>query len=154
MRAGEASPELAILVVEDNADHLELILMALRESCDAGRIACASSGQDAIDFLLGRGAHKDRDARKQPRLVILDVKMSPMDGVAVLTAMRADPLTQSVPVVMLTATAEKAELDKCYETGANSVVRKSENFDELRRKMQRVYEFWVTVNEANRNSRV
>ncbi|HSI52502.1 MAG: response regulator [Ramlibacter sp.] len=154
MRAGETPPDLAILVVEDNPDHLELILMALRENCDAGRIASAAGGQEAMDFLHGRGAHQGRDARKQPRLVILDVKMNPMDGVAVLKAMRDDPLTQAVPVVMLTSTVERSELDKCYEAGANSVVRKSEDYDELRRKMQRVYDFWVTVNEANRNSRV
>jgi two-component system response regulator len=45
-------------------------------------------------------------------------------------------------------------LDRCYEAGANSVVRKAADYDELRRKMRQMYEFWITVNEANRNSRV
>jgi CheY-like chemotaxis protein len=75
-------------------------------------------------------------------------------GLDVLRAMRADALTQSVPVVMLSGSNEKAELDRCYEAGANSVVRKTADHDELRRKMKQVYEFWITVNEANRNSRV
>jgi two-component system response regulator len=146
--------DIAILVVEDNADHRELAVAALNECCDPARIVTAIDGADALDFLFGRGAHDGRDVRKQPRLVILDINLPRMDGIAVLKAMRDDPLTQSVPVVMLSGTSEKAELDRCYEAGANSVVRKALDYDELRRKMRQVYDFWITVNEANRNSRV
>ncbi len=129
-------------------------MLALRECCDPARIATASDGTEALDFLFGRGIHDGRDTRKQPRLVILDMKLTRLHGLDVLKAMRADPLTQSVPVVMLSSSTEKPELDSCYEAGANSVVRKSLDYEELRRKMRRVYDFWVTVNEANRNSRV
>jgi len=146
--------DIAILVVEDNPDHRELTTLALRECCDASRIATASDGAQALDYLLGRGAHEGRDVRKQPRVVILDIRMAGVDGLEVLKTLRADPRTQSVPVVMLSGSAEKAELDSCYEAGANSVVRKSLVYDELRRKMRQVYDFWVTVNEANRPSRV
>jgi CheY-like chemotaxis protein len=146
--------DIAILVVEDNPDHRELTVLALRECCDPARIATASDGVEALDFLFGRGVHDGRDTRKQPRLVILDMKMTRLHGLDVLKAMRADPLTQSVPVVMLSSSTEKPELDNCYEAGANSVVRKSLDYEELRRKMRQVYDFWVTVNEANRNSRV
>jgi CheY-like chemotaxis protein len=149
-----APSDVLILVVEDNPDHRELALQALQEHCDPARIATAVDGVDALDYLLGRGAHAGRDVRKQPRLVVLDIGLPRLDGVGVLKAMRAEPATQSVPVVMLSASAEKAELDRCYEAGANSVVRKSIDYEELRRKMRQVYEFWVTVNEANRNSRV
>ncbi len=146
--------DIAILVVEDNPDHRELTLLALRECCDPARIATAADGVDALDFLFGRGPHEGRDTRRQPRLVILDMKLTRLHGLDVLKAMRADPLTQAVPVVMLSSSTEKTELDSCYEAGANSVVRKSLNYDEMRRKMRQVYDFWVTVNEANRNSRV
>ncbi|HSH92427.1 MAG TPA: response regulator [Ramlibacter sp.] len=149
-----ATPDIAIYVVEDNPDHLELTVMALQEYCDPSRIATATDGIEALDYLLGRGAHEGRDVRKQPRLVILDMKLTRMHGVEVLKALRASPLTQSVPVVMLSGSTEKPELDSCYEAGANSVVRKSTDAAELRHKMKQVYEFWVTVNEANRNSRV
>ena len=149
-----APVEIAILVVEDNPDHLELALLALRECCDPARIASAADGQEALDFLFARGNHATRDPRRQPRLVILDMKMARLDGLGVLKAMRGNPLTQAVPVVVLSSSTEKSELDSCYEAGANSVVRKSTDFEELRGKMRRVYDFWVTVNEVNRNSRV
>jgi CheY-like chemotaxis protein len=146
--------DIAILVVEDNPDHRELTVLALRECCDPARIATAADGEEALDFLFGRGIHTGRDTRKQPRLVILDMKLTRLHGLEVLKAIRANTLTQSVPVVMLSGSTEKNELDSCYEAGANSVVRKSPDYEEMRRKMRRVYDFWVTVNEANRNSRV
>lgn len=146
--------DIAILLVEDNPDHLELTLTALHECCDPSRIVAAVDGVDALDYLFARNAYADRDPRKQPRLVILDMRLPKLDGVAVLRAMREDPLTQSVPVVMLSGSSDRAELDRCYEAGANSVVRKALDYDELKRKMRQVYEFWITVNEANRNSRV
>jgi CheY-like chemotaxis protein len=146
--------DIAILLVEDNPDHRELTLLALRECCDPARIVAADDGIEALDFLFGRGSYEGRDTRKQPRLVILDMKLTRLHGLDVLKAMRGNPLTQSIPVVMLSSSTEKSELDSCYEAGANSVMRKSLDYDELRRKMNKVYDFWMTVNEANRNSRV
>lgn len=146
--------DVAILLVEDNPDHRELTLLALRERCDPAHIAVAADGAEALDFLFARGEYAGRDARRQPRLVILDMKLVHVHGLDVLKAMRGDPRTQAVPVVMFSSSSDKAELDSCYEAGANSVVRKSPDFEELRRKVHRVYDFWMTVNEANRASRV
>jgi two-component system response regulator len=146
--------DIALLIVEDNPDHRELIVAALAERCERSRIATAADGVEALDFLFGRGPHEGRDIRKQPRLVILDLKMGRKDGLEVLKAMRDDERTASVPVVMLSSSSEKRELDSCYEAGANSVVRKTIDYNELRHKMGKVYDFWITVNEANRHSRV
>jgi len=149
-----ATPDVAILIVEDNPDHRELTLGALGECCDPARLVAVADGTEALDFLFGRGSFDGRDVRKQPRLVILDIRLTRVHGLEVPKAMRADPATQSVTVVMLSSATEKAELDSCYEAGANSVVRKSLEYEELRHKMRQVYEFWVTVNESNRASRV
>ncbi len=146
--------DITILVVDENPDHRELTVLALRECCDAARIATAPDGVQALDFLFGRAAYDGRDTRKQPRLVILELQMARLHGLDVLKAMRANPLTQSLPVVVLSSATDKPELDSCYEAGANSIVRKSSDDDELHRKMRMVYDFWVTVNEANRNSQV
>jgi CheY-like chemotaxis protein len=146
--------DTAILVVEDSAQDRELVVSALSEYCHPRRIATAADGEEALDFLFGRGRHQGRDARRQPRLVILDLKLGRMSGLEVLHAMRADPLTEAVPVVMLSGSADKAELDRCYAAGANSVVRKSADYEEMRRKLRQVHGFWLTVNEGHRDSRV
>jgi CheY-like chemotaxis protein len=146
--------DIAILVVDDNPDHRELTVQALKECCDPARIATADDGLAALDFLFAQGVHQGRDARKQPRLVVLDMKLTRLHGLDVLQALRADPRTQGIPVVMLSASSDKEALDSCYEAGANSVVRKTTDYDELRRKMRQMHDFWMTVNESNRHSRV
>lgn len=137
----------AILVVDDNPDHLELTLMALAESCDPGQVMTAADGVEALDYLLGRGAHAGRDIARQPRLVILDMKLVRMNGLEVLRAIRADPRTATVPVLMHSSSTEKNDIAACYAGGANGYIGKATDYDELRRKMRQAYEFWVTVNE-------
>jgi CheY-like chemotaxis protein len=146
--------DFAIFVIDDNPDHRELTVLALRECCNPARIGTAADGVEALDHLFGRGSYEGRDTRKQPRLVLLDINLIRLHGLEVLKAMRRDAATHAVPVVMLSSSDDKLELDSCYLAGANSVVRKSVDFEELRRKMKQVYDFWMTVNEAHRNSRV
>jgi two-component system response regulator len=140
----------AILVVDDNPDHLELTVMALAECCDAGEIATASDGVEALDYLFGRGAHASRDTAQQPRLVLLDMKLVRLHGLEVLKAVRQDPRTATIPVVMHSSSTEKSDIAACYAHGANSYVRKDTDYDELRRKMRQLYEFWLRVNERCR----
>ena len=146
--------DAAVLVVDDNPDHLELTVMALSECCSAERIVTAQDGVEALDYLYGRGRHADRDTRKQPSLVLLDMKLIRLNGVQVLRAIREDPRTATIPVIMHSSSIEKGDIAACYANGANSYVRKATDFDELRRKMRQVHDFWMTVNERFRHSGV
>lgn len=141
-----------ILVVDDNPDHLELTVMALSECCDPAGIATVSDGVEALDYLFGRGAHAGRDTSRQPRLVILDMKLVRLHGLEVLKAIRADARTAKLPVVMHSSSTEKSDIAASYVYGANSYVRKSTDYDELRRKMRQLHDFWMTVNERYNES--
>jgi CheY-like chemotaxis protein len=140
----------SILVVDDNPDHLELTTMALAECCDSAEIATAGDGVEALDYLFGRGAYAGRDTARQPRLIILDMKLVRMHGLEVLKAVRADSRTAGIPVVMHSSSTEKRDIAACYANGANSYVRKATDYDELRRKMRQVHDFWLTVNEKDK----
>lgn len=137
----------SVLVIDDNPDHLELTLMAMGECCDPREVVTATDGVEALDYLFGRGAHAGRDTSRQPRLVILDMKLVRMHGLEVLQAIRADPRTATIPVVMHSSSTEKRDIAACYAHGANSYVRKATDYDELRRRMRQVLDFWLTVNE-------
>ncbi|MBC5766963.1 response regulator [Ramlibacter albus] len=142
--------DASILVVDDNPDHLELTVLALGECCDPSLVHTASDGVEALDYLLGRGTYAGRDVARQPRVVILDMKLVRMHGLDVLKAIRQDPRTATIPVVMHSSSTEKNDIAACYANGANSYVRKATDFDELRRKMRQVHDFWMTVNERSR----
>ena len=140
----------SILVIDDNPDHLELTVMALGECCDPRDVVTCSDGVEALDYLFGRGEHAARDTMLQPRLVILDMKLVRMHGLDVLRAIRQDPRTAGIPVVMHSSSTEKSDIAACYANGANSYVRKATDYDDLRRKMRQVHDFWIDVNESPR----
>jgi len=137
-----------ILVVEDNPDHLELAVLALEEHSVDTEIVAARDGAGALDFLLGAGAYADRDTKKQPNLILLDIRLPKLSGLDVLRSIRANPLTSSVPVVMLTSSGEASDIASSYQGGANGFVRKPVDFGAFSDKLNRLQDYWLCVNEA------
>src|SRR5712692_1067130 len=82
-------------------------------------IEVARDGEEALDYLFCRGRHADRSFNHQPRLVLLDLKLPKVDGLDVLRAVKSDPRTKSIPVVILTASKEERDMVEGYKLGAN-----------------------------------
>lgn len=140
--------EKLILVVEDNPDHLELTVLTLEEQGVVAEIAVARDGAEALDFLYGQGAHAGRDTRHQPTFILLDMKLPKLSGLDVLRSLRANPLTALVPVVMLTSSSEQSDIVACYQSGANSFVRKPVDFGEFTEKLNLLQAYWLGANES------
>ncbi|MBK5205476.1 MAG: response regulator [Polaromonas sp.] len=137
-----------ILVVEDNPDHLELTVLTLEEHGVAADIAVARDGAEALEYLFGQGRHAGRNTRKQPSFILLDMKLPKLSGLDVLRSVRGNPLTALVPVVMLTSSSERSDMVACYQSGANSFVRKPVDFGEFSEKLNRLQSYWLGVNES------
>ncbi len=112
--------ERPILLVEDSADDVELTTLALTEAKITNPVVVASNGVEALDYLLGTGAHAGRDAAEQPVVVLLDIKLPLLSGIDVLRRMREDERTRRTPVVMLTSSKEQVDIAATYDLGANS----------------------------------
>ena len=125
--------EADLLLVQDNPLEVELTLRPLRDLDPGCRLAVARDGEEALDYLLGRGAFRHRLGAPLPRLVLLDLKLPRVDGVEVLRALRASPRASAAPVVMLLPASDARELAQCYQVGANSCVQKPVEFDALLR---------------------
>lgn len=139
--------EQLILVVEDNPDHLELTVLTLQEHGVTAEVAVARDGAEALDYLFGQGIHAGRDTQKQPAFILLDMKLPKLSGLDVLRAVRANPLTALVPVIMLTSSSEQSDILACYQNGANSFIRKPVDFGEFTEKLHRLQAYWLGVNE-------
>jgi two-component system, response regulator len=140
--------ELDLLLVEDDPLEAELLLRPLRELAEPGRIGLARDGEEALDYLLGRGAYRHRLGGVLPRLVLLELKLPRLDGVEVLRTLRASPRTTTVPVVVLTSSAESREVAQCYQAGANSCVRKPIEFREFAETVRTLGRYWLRLNRA------
>ena len=141
-------PTIDILLVEDNPREAELTLKPLRELDGANRIEVVRDGEEALDFMFGRGAFRQEVGSPLPRLVLLSLKLPKVDGLDVLRAIRANSRTCLAPVVVLTSSHDPRERAQCYQVGANSCVQKPVRYEEFWDAMQAVGRYWLALNQA------
>jgi two-component system response regulator len=126
---------------------VELTLRPLQELDPTSRIDVARDGEEALDYLFGRGAFRHRSGAPLPRLVLLDLNLPKLDGLEVLRAIRANSRTSIAPVVVLTSSDDPRELAQCYQLGANSCVQKPVKYQELCAAVQAVGRYWLALNQ-------
>ena len=136
-----------ILLVEDNQDDEALTLRALKRNKIANEVVVARTGEEALDFLFGTGAHAGRDASVLPQVILLDLNLPRIDGLEVLRRVRANVRTKLLPVVVLTSSKEEQDLISGYSLGANSYVRKPVGFAEFTEAVKVLGMFWLLLNE-------
>jgi CheY-like chemotaxis protein len=135
-----------ILLVEDNPIDLELAQIALKHARVFSQVVVARDGEEALDYLWRRGAHAGR-GEGEPRVVLLDLKLPKLDGLAVLRAAKADPRTSAIPMVVMTSSQQEDDIVRGYQLGANSYIRKPVDFDQFRTTIRDVGLYWLLVNE-------
>lgn len=136
-----------ILLVEDNPDDEELTLRAFRKNNVRNEIVVARDGLEALDYIFGEREYEGRDVAVLPQVVLLDLKLPKVDGMEVLSRIRADERTRLMPVVILTSSKEDQDVIKGYSLGANSYVRKPVNFDEFVEAVRQLGLYWLLLNE-------
>lgn len=137
-----------ILLVEDNPDDVELTRIAFEEAKVANMLHVVSDGAEALDYLFARGKHADRDAAALPSLVLLDLNLPKVDGREVLQAIRSNPATHKLPVVVLTTSAEPFDVEATYALGVNSYIRKPVDFEQFVWAVKQVGLYWLVLNQT------
>ena len=141
------SPRVDILLAEDNPDDVKLALHAFRRNNLANAVHVVSDGAEALDFVFCREAYADRSFDEPPRILLLDLKMPRVDGLEVLRAVRADPRTRLIPVVMMTASSEERDRVESYALGVNSYIVKPLDFDQFAEAMRLIGMYWMLLNQ-------
>jgi CheY-like chemotaxis protein len=138
--------EIEILLVEDDPLDLEMTLRSLQGDHVNNRIEVARDGEEALDFLFRRGPHSGRSPELQPKLVLLDLKLPKIDGLEVLREIRAMPETRTIPVVVLTSSAEQRDIIETYKLGVNSYIQKPVDSAQFRQTVKAAGFYWLVVN--------
>jgi len=136
----------SILLAEDNPNDVELTLAGLAELHLANEVVVVRDGAEALDYLHARGKYEAR-ADGNPAVILLDLKMPRMDGLEVLTEVKSNNQLRSIPVVMLTSSAQESDLVRSYRLGVNAYVVKPVNYQEFINAIKQVGAFWAVVNE-------
>jgi len=142
----DSQSEVEILLVEDNPDDAELALRALKEYNLANHVVVATDGEEALDFVFGRGAYSGRKVENGPKIIILDLKLPKVDGLEVLQAVKGDERTKIIPVIVLTSSNEEKDIIESYRLGVNSYIVKPVEFDKFVIAVRDLGLYWLLLN--------
>ena len=135
------STPVRILIAEDDADHRFLTVRALRDlrGIDV-EIDTVADGAEALDYVHGRHPFTDRQL---PHLLLLDIKMPKVDGLAVLREVKSDPQLRTIPAVVLSSSDRPEDIATAYELGGNSFVTKPATASGFREGLRQLGEYWA-----------
>lgn len=141
---GDPNPR-PILLVEDNPMDLDLTQRAFARRRFANPIEVARDGQEALDWIPRWEA-----GEPLPLVILLDLKLPRVSGLEVLRQLRAHPVSQDLPVVVLTSSSEDKDIETAYRHHANSYIVKPVNFEKFMEVAAQIELYWCLLNHPPR----
>jgi CheY-like chemotaxis protein len=132
----------SILLVEDDPGDVMLIREALAEQKVGNALTVVSDGVEAIEYLRGEGAYRNRE---RPDLVILDLNLPRKNGVEVLGEIKEDPQLATIPVVVLTTSDSEADVKRAYQRHANAFITKPLDFERFKDIVHQIDDFFLGI---------
>lgn len=139
-------PSDEILLVEDEPADAELIQRALKSAGVANPIRLLTDGEAALDYLLGHGDYADRHRYPLPQLILLDLKLPKVSGLAVLKEVKSSEVVRRIPIVVLTSSTQSEDINRAYDRGANSYLVKPVRFAEFAKVAAEIKLYWTSLN--------
>jgi CheY-like chemotaxis protein len=136
-----------VLFVDDDPNDVFLIKRAFKDANIQVPLTVAHDGQEAIDYLSGVGQYSNRVLYPLPCLLILDLKMPRKTGLEVLAWLRAQPVFRCLPVMILSSSAHRYDVERAYQLGANSFVVKPGSIEKRAALASHIKEFWLELNQ-------
>ena len=135
-----------ILLVEDNEYNVEFILEALGRHKLAHRVKVFRDGGKALDYLLAAGEYSDRFSAKQPRLILLDLRLPRLDGLELLRLVKTNETTKMIPVVVFSSSTDDTDRIESYRLGANSFIIKPVAYERFVEAVTEIGSYWAIQN--------
>ena len=132
-----------ILIVDDSDDDYDATVRALRRGEKSNHpLHRCQNGREALDYLYGRRAYAAPNNVSRPGIMLLDLNMPGIDGREVLATVKNDPDLRSIPIVILTNSGHRRDIDDCYELGANTYIQKPLDLHRFFDMMQGLKDYW------------
>ena len=137
---------LDILLIEDNSDHVELILRSFQDHRVANLIHVIPDGETALSYLFRRGEFANPEKSPRPHLILLDLRLPRIDGLEVLKEIKANKELNQTPVVILTSSQAESDLARAYDLHANSYLVKPLDFAKFTQLLDDLGFYWLGWN--------
>jgi two-component system, response regulator len=133
-----------ILMIEDNEDDYEAAQRSFMKNHFVNPLSWCRNAEDALQMLRRDESHADK-APPRPDLILLDLNMPGMGGRRFLEIVKADERLRSIPVVVLTTSADAVDINRCYQFGASSYIRKPVTFEGLTKAVSTLKDYWFGI---------
>jgi len=140
--------DFVVLVAEDDEHDVVAIRRAWRKLGIRNPLVIVHDGEACLDYLFRRGQYAEAVL---PGLLLLDLNMPRLDGLGALRAIRAEPATARLPVVILTTSKAEEDRLRSYDLGANAYIVKPVGFDNFTAALRTIREFWNLVERPEVN---
>jgi two-component system response regulator len=140
--------EIDLIVVDDYPNDVELVIRALKSFNLANKVQVARDGKEALDFIFEIELNSDGKLLHALKLILLDLKMPRVGGLEVLHALKMDPRTRDIPVVMLSSSQDPRDVESCFRLGASGYVEKPFNFEQFAKAVAEAGLSWLIVNKV------
>ena len=134
-----------VLMAEDDEHDILATKRAWKKNNILNPLYIVRDGEECLDYLHRRGKYIDPDSAPRPGILLLDIKMPKLDGLAVLKHIRMSEEFSRLPVVILTSSKQEEDRVKSYDLGANAFIVKPLGFDNFSRAVNAINIFWQLV---------
>jgi len=133
-----------ILLVEDNPLDVDLTVRAFQRCKLSNPLLVARDGEEALAWVP-----RWESGETRPAVILLDLKLPKIDGLAVLKTLKGHAVLRRIPVVVLTTSREERDIQAAYDLGVNSYIVKPVDFDKFMDVVQRIELYWCVINELS-----
>lgn len=137
-----------LLLVEDNMDDAELTISAIQKNLKNRSFLHLRDGEEALNFIFRKNEYAGLIHKANPKLILLDIKMSKVNGLEFLEIIKKDPETRDIPVVILTSSNESPDILQAYKLGVNSYIVKPVTFDSFIEAVSITGQYWLNFNKT------
>lgn len=140
-----SSHPIRILVAEDDADDRLMIKDAFEESRLSNPVDFVEDGIQLMDYLQRQGDFAGLVDHPYPGFILLDLNMPRKDGRTALREIKASPVLQRIPIVILTTSKAEEDIVRTYDLGVNSFICKPVTFDSLVEIVKTLGRYWIEI---------
>jgi len=134
-----------VLMAEDNEHDIVATKRAWKKHYIANPLYIVNDGEECLDFLREKGKYSEPGSAPRPGILLLDINMPKMDGLAVLKEIREDEDLRRLPVIILTTSKAEEDRLKGYDLGVNAYVVKPVGFESFSEAVRTISLFWQLV---------
>src|ERR1041385_7245046 len=134
--------QFTVLLVEDDLNDIFLVKRAFKLAQLETPLQVVTDGEEALDYLRGKGKYADRTAHPLPRLIVMDIKMPRRSGFEVLEWLKRDGPLRRIPVVIVSSSNRPQDINRAYELGANAYMVKPMNYQAVERLFGSITHYW------------